>query len=151
MKASPPLSAALIGTWELVSRQDHNAAGELRVDPTLGADPLGLLIYGRGGRFAAQFMKRDRSISSVETTPTVSSANNTRAKDGYDAYFGTYAVDDERRTVTQTLQAALSAENVGHVITREVAVEGDTHTISLSTASVQGEAVTRTLRWRRVA
>jgi hypothetical protein len=150
MNASPLLSAALIGTWELVSRQDHNAAGNLRPDPNLGADPLGLLIYDRGGRFAAQFMKRDRT-QSVQAAPVAPSANNTRAKDGYDAYFGTYVVDDERRTVTQTLQAALSAENVGHVVTREMAVEGNTLTISLNTTSVQGEAVTRTLRWRRVA
>jgi hypothetical protein len=151
MNASPLLSTALIGTWELVSRQDRNAAGELRPDPTLGADPLGLLIYDRGGHFAAQFMKRDRTPSSAETMPIVSSANNTRARDGYDAYFGIYSVDDERGTVTQTLQAALSVENVGHVVTREMAAEGDVLTITLNTTSVQGEAVTRTLRWRRVA
>ena len=146
-----PLTTALIGTWELVSRADRNAAGDLRPDPTLGADPLGLLIYDRGGRFAAQFMKRDRATTPADTPTVAQSANNTRAKDGYDAYFGTYVVDDERRTVTQTLHAALSAENVGHVVTREMAVEGDTLTISLNTTSVSGEAVTRTLRWRRVA
>jgi hypothetical protein len=146
-----PLSAALIGTWELISREDRNAAGELRLEPTLGPDPLGLLIYDRGGRFAAQFMKRDRATTSADTPAVAQSANNTRAKDGYDAYFGTYVVDDERRTVTQTLQAALSAENVGHVVTREMAVEGDTLTIGLDTTSVGGEAVTRTLRWRRLA
>jgi hypothetical protein len=146
-----PLSAALIGTWELISREDRNAAGELRLEPTLGPDPLGLLIYDRGGRFAAQFMKRDRATTTADTPAAAQSANNTRAKDGYDAYFGTYVVDDARRTVTQTLHAALSAENVGHVVTREMAVEGDTLTISLDTTSVSGEAVTRTLRWRRVA
>lgn len=145
-----PLSAALIGTWELVSREDRNAVGDVRLDPTLGADPLGLLIYDRGGRFAAQFMKRDRT-QSVQLAPTMLSANNTRAKDGYDAYFGTYVVDDEHRTVTQTLQAALSAENVGHVVSREMVVEDDTLTISLNTVNVSGEAVSRTLCWRRVA
>jgi hypothetical protein len=145
-----PLSIALIGTWELASREDRNAAGEVRPDPTLGADPLGRLIYDRSGRFAAQFMKRDRT-QSVQIVTAAPSANNTRAKDGYDAYFGTYIVDDERRTVTQTLQAALSVENVGHIVTREMVVEGDTLTIRLNTVNVSGEAVTRTLRWRRVA
>jgi hypothetical protein len=145
-----PLSTALIGTWELVSREDRNAAGNVRPDPTLGADPLGLLICDGGGRFAVQFMKRDRT-QSAQVAPVAPSTNNTRAKDGYDAYFGTYVVDEEHRTVTQTIEAALSAENVGHVVTREMAVDGDTLTISLNTTSVSGEAVTRALRWRRVA
>jgi len=145
------LSASLIGTWELVSREDHNTAGELRPEPALGAYPLGLLIYDSSGRFAAQFMKRDRTAQSPDIRTTAPSANNTRAKDGYDAYFGSYVVDDARRTVTQTLHAALSAESVGHVVTREMVVEGDALVIKLNTTSVSGEAVTRTLRWRRVA
>jgi hypothetical protein len=109
------------------------------------------LIYDRGGRFAAQFMKRDRTGPERSSATAAPSSNNTRAKDGYDAYFGTYVVDDEQRTVTQTLQGALSAENVGHVVTREMVVEGDALTISLNTTAADGEAVTRKLRWRRVA
>jgi len=144
------LSTALIGTWELVSREDRNVAGELRSDPNLGADPLGLLICDRSGRFAVQFMKRDRFAPPAEPS-AVGQKNNTRAVNGYDAYFGSYVVDDARRTVTQTLHAALSTENVGHVITRAMSVDGDTLLISLNTTSFHGEPVTRTLRWRRVA
>lgn len=146
-----PLSASLVGTWELVAREDHDAAGELRPDPALGPNPLGLLIYDASGRFAAQFMKRDRTTPLSEAVSAMPSSNNTLAKDGYDAYFGSYVVDDERGAVTQTLQAALSPENVGHVVTREMTVEGDTLVITLNTTSVSGETVTRTLRWRRVA
>src|SRR5689334_147222 len=120
-----PLSIGLLGTWELISREDRNAHGELRPDPALGANPLGLLIYDRGGRFAAQFMKRDRLKSDIDESTSMPIANNTRAINGYDAYFGTYSVDDQRGAVTQTLQAALSSEYVGHVVTREMVVEGD--------------------------
>ncbi len=151
MSGKTPLSAALIGTWELMSRQDRNAAGELRPDPALGADPLGLLIYDTSGRFAAQFMKRDRSAPALAMATAPAGANNTRAQGGYDAYFGAYTVDDGSGTVTQTLHAALSAENVGHVVTREMEVEDETLTIQLATTSIEGELVTRTLIWRRVA
>lgn len=45
-----PLSEALIGTWELTSRTDTAADGSVRVDPALGPDPVGLLIYDRSGQ-----------------------------------------------------------------------------------------------------
>jgi hypothetical protein len=77
--------------------------------------------------------------------------NNSRAMGGYDAYFGSYTVDDARGTVTQRLQAALAAENVGQVLTREMTVAGDELTIRVDTADAAGEPVVRTLRFRRVA
>ena len=145
----PPLSLALPGTWELVSRIDVTDAGERRIDPSLGPDPVALLIYDRAGHFAAQFMKRDRTSGAVVDAPSAG-ANNSRAQGGYDAYFGTYEVDDAAGTVTQRLLGALSAENVGLVLTRGMQVEGDRLTISLRTTATTGEPVTRTLTWRRV-
>lgn len=148
MLRNGPLSRTLPGTWRLVSRIDVAANGERRVDPALGEDPIALLFYDRSGNFAAQFMKRDRSaIAELVGGPA---KNNSRAKDGYDAYFGSYTVDDAAGTVTQKLAGALSKENVGHVLTREMTVEGDELKIELETTSVEGEPVTRTLRWKRV-
>jgi hypothetical protein len=144
-----PLSVTLPGTWELISRIDVTDAGAPRVDPALGADPLALLIYDRSGHFAAQFMKRDRSSSAVADAP-VAGANNSRAQGGYDAYFGTYVVDDGAGVVTQTLLGALSAENVGMVVTRGMQVANDRLTIILRTTSASAEPVTRTLIWKRV-
>ena len=144
-----PLSAALPGTWELLSRIDVTEAGERRVDPSLGAEPAAILFYDRSGHFAAQFMKRDRSAGAAADSP-VAGVNNSRARDGYDAYFGTYAVDDAAGTVTQHLRGALSAENVGMVLTRHMHVAGDRLTISLRTSASTGEPVTRTLTWKRV-
>lgn len=142
------LSDLLPGTWELVSRIDVAESGERRIDPSLGEDPIALLIYDRAGHFAAQFMKRDRSTPSVE--PAAPAANNSRARDGYDAYFGTYTIDDAEGTVTQQLVGALSRENVGVVLTRAMTVVGDTLTIRLQTTSIDGENVTRELLWKRV-
>jgi hypothetical protein len=151
-KAAQPgataLSAVLPGTWELVSRVDVTDFGERRIDPALGGDPVALLIYDRSGHFAAQFMKRDRSTA----TPDAPSGapNNSRAQGGYDAYFGTYTVDDKQGTVTQRLVGSLAKENVGHVLTRGMTVDGDALVICLKTTSTQGEPITRTLTWKRV-
>jgi hypothetical protein len=139
----------LLGTWRLVSREDRNEVGERRVDPGLGADPLGLLVYDTGGNFAAQFMRRDR-VDASQPSPTGGS-NNTSAVNGYDAYFGTYTVDEKTGTVTQSLAAALSPTNVGMVVTRNLRVEGDSLVIELATTRPDGEPITRTLRWIRAS
>ena len=145
---SRPLSATLPGTWQLLSRVDVTATGERRPEPSLGEDPIALLIYDHGGHFAAQFMRRDRTVP-VPDGPE-GARNNSRAQGGYDAYFGTYTVDDESSTVTQRLLGSLSQENVGAVLTRAMEVRGDTLIIRLETHAADGIAVTRTLTWKRL-
>ena len=143
---------ALVGSWQLFLREDRTESGELHPDPSLGKDPIGLLVYDAGGRFSAQFMKRDRtSGDSTEKGPEVSGLNNSRAMNGYDAYFGTYQVDEDTHLVTQTLEGAMSPGNVGMVVTRQMSVDGDELTLRLPTTAVNGEPVIRTLKWRRVA
>jgi hypothetical protein len=144
------LASRLIGTWRLVSRQDRTAAGQRRIDAGLGADPVALLVFDSAGNFAAQFMKRDR-VSGEIAVAVRAGANNSTAVNGYDAYFGKYAVDEGAGSVRTTLEGSLSPEDVGSVFTREMHVDGDTLTIKLATTSAEGEPVTRTLIWKRSA
>jgi len=142
------LSDLLPGTWLLESRIDLTADGRRHPDPLLGEDPVALLVYDRSGHFSAQFMKRDRSTV-VQAAP-VNARNNTQARDGYDAYFGTYRVDDATGMVTQQLMGALSRGNVGMTVTRAISVQGDTLVINLETTAVDGTPVMRTLTWQRL-
>jgi Lipocalin-like domain len=160
------LGDALIGTWRLRSREDRLESGELREEPTLGSDPLGLLIYDRAGNFAAQFMKRERpAVVTPEAPATVATesdavgaaasatlaSNNSTAVGGYDAYFGTYTVDDTANLVTQRLDAALTPADVGHVVTREMHLVGGELVIRIAMTAADGVPVVRTLRWLREA
>ena len=77
-------------------------------------------------------------------------ANNSRAVGGYDAYFGRYRIDDASGITHHTLDAALSAENVGHTFERRLDVQGDRLTIELATTAPDGAKLTRTLTWERV-
>ena len=142
------LSSRLPGTWRLRSRIDVGADGRVHPDPALGSDPIALLIYDRAGHFSAQFMKRDRDGGVADGAPRA--VNNTQAQGGYDAYFGTYRVDDATGMVTQTLLGSLSRSHVGAVLSRVMAVENGQLVISLDTTAVDGTAVTRTLTWDRV-
>jgi hypothetical protein len=145
MAASTTLASELIGTWRLLSREDRTADGEPRVDPGLGPDPIAILVYDTGGNFAAQFMKRDRSAASVPAA--AAGANNSSPVNGYDAYFGTFTIDEASRTVTQKLEGSLSPGDVGKVVTREMRVGDGKLTIELQTTNALGERITRTLRW----
>ena len=143
------LSTELPGTWLLQSRIDVMPNGDAHPDPLLGSDPIALLIYDRTGHFSAQFMKRVRSGQAQAAAPNAK--NNTQAQDGYDAYFGTYTVDDANGTVTQRLMGSLSPSNVGMVLTREMQVSGDQLVIRLNTTAADGAPVVRTLTWQRLS
>ena len=143
------LAQKLIGTWSLRSREDYNAAGERRPEPSLGSDPIALLYFDGGGNFAAQFMKRDRSSAPPEDAVSAL-PNNSRARGGYDGYFGTYVVDETTGVVSTLLLAALSQENVGQTYQRQIRVDGNILTLRLATSTATGEPVTRTLKWQRV-
>lgn len=131
---------SLVGTWELLSREDVASGGQRRVEPNLGSDPVAYLMYDATGHFAVQFMRRDRQIAEGKGVPIV----------GYDAYFGRYSVSADGM-VTQELIGALSPGDVGKVVTRRFHINGSELVISLDATSGDGEAVTRTLRWRRLA
>ncbi|HSW82631.1 MAG TPA: lipocalin-like domain-containing protein [Usitatibacter sp.] len=142
------LSSRVPGSWLLQSRIDVTKDGERHPDPMLGEDPVALLIYDDTGHFSAQFMKRERSTA-APAAALPKAKNNTQAQGGYDAYFGTYTVDDAKGTVTQKLLGSLSPGNVGMVLTRGMQVTGDSLVITLETTAADGTPVVRTLTWRR--
>jgi len=136
------------GTWWLLSREDHTKDGQKRIDPILGSDPVAILVYANN-HFAAQFMKRDRNADSI-TQATSTGQNNTSAIGGYDAYFGTYKVDEETNLVAHTLVGSINPSNIGMTVYRDLAVEDNKLTIRLDTTTQEGEPVTRTLTWKKI-
>ena len=152
------LSSDLPGTWRLESRIDVTKDGKQHPEPLLGQDPIALLFLDRAGNFAAQFMKRDRSTLMMPAAPGAAGGpagaavpkNNTQPQAGYDAYFGTYTVDDATGVTTHTITASLSPGSVGLVLKRSMEVRGDTLRLQLETTAVDGTPVLRTLTWRRV-
>ena len=141
------LAERIVGTWWLTSRIDRAADGSVRDDPALGSDPLAILTYTRQ-KFAAQFMKRDRSTP-LPLAASGSGRNNTSAIGGYDAYFGRYEVQADG-TVLHRLEAALTPSNVGIEVARRLSVDDDHLTIELETATQDGVPIVRTLVWERL-
>ena len=76
--------ADLVGTWQLVSRVDRDAAGSVVPEPSLGSDPTGYLIYDSAGHVAVQLMKSHRTGSPCEITAPAQ-GNNLAQVGGSDA------------------------------------------------------------------
>ena len=148
----PPLTADLgskiLGIWMLKSREDVDGEEQILIDPFLGRDPIGILCFGPG-HFAAQFMKRDRS-DEEDVPQRVQAKNNTAAVNGYDAYFGTYSVDEIAGTLATHLEGSISPVNIGKTYIREVRVVNNELIIQLKTTSVDGVAITRTNTFSRI-
>jgi hypothetical protein len=148
VQRSKNLKTAMLGVWQLESRIDIDASGEHLIDPILGADPLGILCFS-SDHFAAQFMKRNRSPS-ADTSQAIQGANNSSALNGYDAYFGTYKLDESIGTLNICLEGSVSPSNVGSKFERHIQVRDNKLTIMLATTSDNGKPITRTLTFSRL-
>jgi len=80
----------------------------------------------------------------------VQAKNNTAGVNGYDAYFGTYSVDETAGTLATYLEGSISPVNVGKTYIREVRVVGNELIIQLKTTAVDGTAITRTNTFTRI-
>ena len=147
--------AQLIGSWRLVSRQSRRANGEVEMDAGLSATPLGILIYDQSGHVAAQLSRRDRTVAMLPeeceaAIATKGTSDTAQTILGYDAYFGTYKVNENDGTVTHHLEAALFPGDIGKDIERHFTIAGDQLTITFNTTTREGVKVTRTLIWQRM-
>jgi len=143
------LAASIQGVWWLLSREDWTKDNERRIDPILGMKPVGILTYAKT-HFAAQFMKKNRT-GNEQMQHTHTGHNNTQATDGYDAYFGTYQVNEETGKVAHTLIGSITPSNIGMTVYRDLRANENELIIQLETTTTEDEPITRTLTWKRIS
>lgn len=147
--------AQLIGSWRLVSRQSKRADGGIEADPGLSTVPLGVLIYDQSGHVAAQLSRRDRTVAMIgdecqAAATTKGTPDTAQTILGYDAYFGTYRINESEGIVTHHLEAALFPGDIGKDIDRHFTISADQLTITFNTTTKDGVKVTRMLVWERM-
>ena len=146
--AQAPVRERILGAWQLDSRIVRKASGETLIDPVLGQQPTGRLFYDASGHMALEMMRPGRSQPIVPANPK--DATNPRIMLGYDAYFGTFRLNEPDGTITHHVEGSLFPEDLGKDFQRGLKVDGDTLTLSLTSRSPEGFDVTRTLRFRRL-
>jgi hypothetical protein len=152
---APSVREQLVGSWSLVSRETTLADGKAMADPGLSSTPTGVLIYDRSGHVAAQLSRRGRTVEMIpdecrEAAQIKGTPDTAQTVLGYDAYFGTYTVNEAEGTVVHHLESALFPGDIGKDIKRFFSIAGDTLTIKFHTTTREGIPVTRTLVWARM-
>jgi len=153
--AHPDVREQLAGSWSLVSRVSTLANGEVLPDRGLAATPKGLLIYDRTGHVAAQLSRQGRTVEMIPAecpeAAKIRGTNDTvQSVLGYDAYFGTFTVNEKQGFVVHHVESALFPGDVGKDIKRNFSLSGDTLKLNFNTTTADGTAVTRTLVWERI-
>ncbi|HXB68643.1 MAG TPA: lipocalin-like domain-containing protein [Candidatus Acidoferrales bacterium] len=130
-----------IGVWKLISGvSTDEVTGEVRYP--WGKNPVGRLSYDEAGRVYAQLMNPGRqSVGGMAnrgaaTAIAAASADDMREMlTGFNAYFGTFDIDEPSRTVIHHLQSALIPSWVGTDQRRKYEFSGRDQLIMLNTAS----------------
>ena len=126
----------LIGAWKFNSMMLKSESGKT-VYP-YGENLFGILIYTPAGYMSALLMDPDRKKFASDDLKTGTNEEIKEAYEKFDAYCGTYSVDEEKSTVTHHVQGAKFPNWVGTNQVRHFELKGDKLYIK-ATLTVKGE------------
>lgn len=115
-KKTPPGSdrERLIGAWRLASIVGPDGK------PVTSGVPVGMLVYTRDGHMSVQLMY----------PKSAAALSNEYVKDGYEASFGNYDINDAKHTVTHHVQGSNTGDLlVGKDLTRVYQLGTDGHLV----------------------
>ena len=117
----------LIGAWHVVSLEDVGSDGKA----TRVTAIKGMLIYTRDGHMSVQLMLPDSE----------SDVSNDYVKNGYEASFGSFDVDEKAHTVTHHVQGSVTRGLIGKDLPRAFRFD-NSHLIITSTRPDEHWSVT---------
>ena len=140
--------SAFVDTWRLLSFEGHTSDGEV-LEP-YGSRPRGQLVYDTNGNMAVQILRSDRQEFSVQDKSQASVEEITSAFTSYEAYFGTYVIDEEQGMVIHRLEGALFPNWTGSEQRRYFQFSDSRLTLSTAPIPYGGATLTATLVWERI-
>ena len=144
------MESPFAGVWKLVSCEAIRRNGT--AIPIYGREPVGRLYYDENGNMSVHIMRADRQPIQGDSKFGRRDGDVRAAFEGYEAYFSTYAVDTERRTIEHRVIGSLFPNWTGTVQTRFYEFEGrDRLVLSSQPAGSEGNAKTVVkLVWERL-
>jgi hypothetical protein len=111
----------IVGLWRMVGMTTGG-----QVNPERGARATGMLLYDATGYMTVQIMPDRPRRKWAATLPTPEEARDTVV--GYSAYFGTYRLDEEARTVTHIREGGIEPGPLADLV-RRIEFVGDNRLI----------------------
>ena len=124
----------LVGSWKQVSDEETLPDGSVVLQ-----DEIGLVTYDASGHMSEQVMRRSVSGTQVPS-------DSIYLSNGYDAYFGTYAIDEVKHTITHHVEGSVARQLVGKDLVRSFAFDGDRVTLKPTNADEHWTVVLEKIR-----
>jgi Lipocalin-like domain len=102
-----------VGAWRLASLEQEGADGKLH-----RSDSTGLLVFTRDGHMSVQVMERNAPAQTANGPEQYSQG-------GYEASFGTFAIDEGGHTFTYHVEGALVRTLIGKDLPRSFEFAGN--------------------------
>lgn len=114
--ATRSLKDELVGTWVLVSNSDKNSDGSLK----WGGHPSGSLILAPDGRYSLMIVRSDIPAFAANAADKGTAEENALVVRGSIANFGTYSVDESKRSFTTNIEGSTYPNLRGKSQTRTI-------------------------------
>jgi len=137
------------GTWSLVSWKIELADGDI-IEPPLGPDPLGWIMYHPAGHMSVTIMRPDRPRFASDNLLEAAPEEIEAAFAGYLSYCGSYEVNEQERFVVHRLQLSWFPNFVGTEQKRFFEFAGDRLSLTSPPLTLVGEAQIHRLVWQRL-
>jgi Lipocalin-like domain len=130
------LKQQLVGTWTFVSSTTKLPDGS----PAWGTNPKGLLIFTGNGYFSSQIVRSDLPKFASKNRAQGTPEENKAVVQGSIATFGTYTVDETKKTYTLKFEGSSFPNRVGTEQTRPFTIAGDELKVTNPSTSVGGSS-----------
>jgi lipocalin-like protein len=144
-KQKSAIAEKFIGTWRLVSIEDHRPSVMYHE-----RNPIGYIVYDSTGHMSVQIVRRnDRARFASDDPAKATLQERADAFNTYTAYFGTYVVSESEGTVTHRVEGSLAPNRTARDEVRYFEFSGE-RVILIPTQMIEGKLAPKTSLWRLI-
>jgi hypothetical protein len=136
------------GAWKLAVYELSSSDGESTFP--YGKNPSGILMYDRLGNMAVQIMRPGITPFAINDRWMGTTDEMKTAFEGYIAYYGRYAVDVKKGTVTHHVAGSVFPNYIGRKLIRMFEFIDDNLVLSTPSMDFGGSAGIGRLTWVRL-
>jgi hypothetical protein len=138
----------LIGVWHLISGEFHYSDGTIKYP--WGENPDGQIIYTDSGYMTAQLMRPNRPNFKFKDHMKGTDDEVRQAFEGYQAYYGTYILNEKDSIVDHIVQGSVFPNLNGRTLKRHYEISGNRLTLRTPPMKMGGVEVSGFLTWERL-